>query len=381
MTFWIFTFLLSLVVFVALIYAGRPIRPDSETKSILDKTEEHFKASLKKIDEDHEAGKLSSADADDARAELARELLRHRAVMSDAPRSPTKNRAGLVISVATIAVIGLAFVGYLTLGTPFPPTSHPDREELLAQSQAQIEFEDAMRRVEERTVTNPDDIRAWQVLSSAYVNSGRYEDAANAFRNILRLEPPTADRLTDLAQALLMASPAEVNPEAIDLLKQAVELEPAHPRSRFFLAVDATRRGDWDNAIDQWNSLLELATEDEPWVDAARESLAVAMARGEPVAPSAPAAPSADPSTPGIDGNIILDGPQGAQIRSMVASLDERLNDTGGSIEEWTQLVRSYLVLGERDKALQAYEKAAIAYPDASDQESMRQLLEQANLL
>ncbi|MCF6327090.1 MAG: c-type cytochrome biogenesis protein CcmI [Devosiaceae bacterium] len=374
MTFWIFTFVLSLIVFVALIYSGRPSRPDAGQDNILSKTEDHFKVRLQKIDDDLESKKLSVADADDARAELARELMRHRAVMSDTSQSPTKNRAGTVISVASFAVVALAFVTYFGLGTPISPIADLDPAQLLAQSEAEIEFQEAMTRVEEQTRINPDDIRAWQVLSSAYVNSARYSEAANAFRHILRLEPPTADRLTDLAQALLMISPAEVDPRAIELLKSAVELEPTHPRSRFFLAVDATRLGEWDSAIEQWNSLLELASDDEPWVQAARESLEVALARGETDAP-------VDARQPNIDEDIIIDAAQADQIRSMVASLDARLASEGGTIEEWTQLVRSYLVLNEREMALQTYEKAIAAYPDVNDQSQLRQLAEQENLL
>ncbi|VAW22287.1 hypothetical protein MNBD_ALPHA11-2035 [hydrothermal vent metagenome] len=374
MTFWIFTFVLSLIVFVALIYSGRPSHPDAGQDNILSKTEDHFKVRLQKIDDDLESKKLSVADADDARAELARELMRHRAVMSDSSHSPTKNRAGTVISVASFAVIALAFVAYLGLGTPISPITELDTEQLLAQSAAEIEFQEAMTRVEEQTRIDPDDIRAWQVLSSAYVNSARYSEAANAFRHVLRLEPPTADRLTDLAQALLMISPAEVDPEAIELLKKAVELDPTHPRSRFFLAVDATRLGEWDSAVEQWNSLLDIATDDEPWIAAARESLEVALARGETDAP-------ANAIQPNIDENIIIDEAQAAQIRSMVTALDDRLASEGGTIEEWTQLVRSYLVLNEREMALQTFEKAIVAYPDATEQAPLRQLAEQENLL
>ncbi len=89
MTFWIFTFVLSLIVFVALIYSGRPSLSDAGQDNILNKTEDHFKVRLQKIDDDLGSEKLSAADADDARAELARELMRHRAVMSDTAQSPT----------------------------------------------------------------------------------------------------------------------------------------------------------------------------------------------------------------------------------------------------------------------------------------------------
>ena len=38
-------------------------------------------------------------------------------------------------------------------------------------------------------------------------------------------------------------------------------------------------------------------------------------------------------------------------IRGMVARLSERLNREGSDVEGWLRLVRSYMVLGETDKA------------------------------
>lgn len=369
MTFWILTFVLAIIVFVALIYSGRPSPISTHIDTNLDKTEDHFKVRLKEIDTDLKAEKLSLADADDARAELARELMRHRAIASDIHDAPTKRRTSFAISLASFSTIAFAFAGYLLFGTPVAPN-----HEQVAQTEAEIEFEDAIARVELRTQTNPDDIRAWQVLSSVYVNTGRYENAANAFEKILELAPPTADGLTDLAQALLMIDPVEVDPRAIELLQEAGDLDPAHARSRFFLAVDATRRKDWDNAIAQWNSLLELGSDDEPWVEAARESLGVAMARGEPV--EQPSAPFQNPSQ-----GVPAEAPQAEIILSMVTGLAQRLEQDGGTIEEWTQLVRSFLVLNENEKALSFYEKAIIAYPDETQRLELQQLVEEANLL
>ena len=41
-------------------------------------------------------------------------------------------------------------------------------------------------------------------------------------------------------------------------------------------------------------------------------------------------------------------------IRGMVDTLDARLKSEGGDIESWLRLVRSRMVLGERDKAMVA---------------------------
>jgi cytochrome c-type biogenesis protein CcmH len=50
-----------------------------------------------------------------------------------------------------------------------------------------------------------------------------------------------------------------------------------------------------------------------------------------------------------------------AAIRGMVESLDRRLAAKGGSPDEWLRLVRSYSILGEREKAAGALDRARMA--------------------
>jgi len=63
---------------------------------------------------------------------------------------------------------------------------------------------------------------------------------------------------------------------------------------------------------------------------------------------------------------------QQAAIRSMVESLAERLNANGGTAEDWARLVRSYTVLGERDKATSSLGKARLAL--AKDEAALARL-------
>ena len=51
----------------------------------------------------------------------------------------------------------------------------------------------------------------------------------------------------------------------------------------------------------------------------------------------------------------------------MVEGLSSRLLESGGTIDEWTRLVRSRLVLGQTEAAQLAYDAARKAYPSAGD--------------
>ena len=59
--------------------------------------------------------------------------------------------------------------------------------------------------------------------------------------------------------------------------------------------------------------------------------------------------------------------PDTPDVTGMVEGLSARLLSDGGTVEDWTQLVRSRLVLGQTEAAQAAYDAARRAYPDAAE--------------
>jgi cytochrome c-type biogenesis protein CcmH len=61
-----------------------------------------------------------------------------------------------------------------------------------------------------------------------------------------------------------------------------------------------------------------------------------------------------------------------AMVRGMVDRLADKLKQDGGDLEGWRRLLRAYVVLGDRDKALAAAGDARRAL--ASDPDKLRQI-------
>jgi cytochrome c-type biogenesis protein CcmH len=171
--------------------------------------------------------------------------------------------------------------------------------------------------------------------------TGRREPA-EALRRVIALDGPTADRETDLGEALMMAANGDATGEPLTLFASAAARDPAHVRSRYYLASEATRRGDFAAAKADWEALIALGKGDEPWLPNAQDGLAAAEA--------------------GLRGDI--SGVDPDTVAAMVDGLEARLTEQGGTIEEWTRLIRSRLVQGLVEQAQQAYEAARKAYPD-----------------
>lgn len=336
MVFWILAIVVTAVACGALYYAAvrQPVNAAADTA-----TNAHFRLQLKELEADATAGRLEPPEALAARGEIAREVLRLQNETGSRGGASDRQRRGLLLAIGATAIIALG--GYAVLGQPELP-SQP-----LAGRTApapELDLDVAVARIESQLLRTPDDLRGWTVIAPVYMQQGRFADAERAYRRVLELGGATADSQTDLGEAVMMARGGEMDAEALALFRSAAALDPEHVRSRFYIAGELTRAGDFEAAVAQWNELLALAGGDEAWVATAREGLAAATA--------------------GLNGDSAA--PEDEDIAGMVDGLAARLAAEGGTLEEWTRLVRSRLVLGQTELAQSAYDAARKAYPDVA---------------
>lgn len=352
MILWLIAIAVTAVACVALLYAAGPRTVNASLPELAD-ANSHFRLVLAGIDADVAAGKLGEAEAEAARGELAREIIRHQ---GDKPSTgKALSQTMLVAGVGLVAVVSLGVYGLL--GSPdMPSLPLAGRPEMQAEP---INLEDAIARIETALTANPNDLRGWTVIAPAYVELGRFGDAANAYRRVIELSEPTADLQTGLAEALLLDANGAGSPEAMALLRAAADSDPAHAMSRLYLAAELTSQENYGEAIPYWEAAIALAKGNEPWLTAAQQGLDAAQNGGTPSA--------ADPQ-------------ETEMVRQMVSGLAARLASDGGSVEEWTRLVRAYLVMGDTASAQTAYDDAVRAYPKTFDRGELDTLALSAGL-
>jgi cytochrome c-type biogenesis protein CcmH len=222
-------------------------------------------------------------------------------------------------------------------------------------------------QVEAHLERNPNDVRGYEVLAPIYLRMGRYADAVSARRKVLALSGESADREADLGEALSAASNGIVTDEAKNAFDRAVKLDAQQLKARFFLGLAAEQDGDKKKAATIWRGLLEQAPAGAPWIETVRE--AIARVGGTP--PPAAAAPG--PSAQEVEAAAGMSAEdRNAMIRGMVAKLADRLKQQGDDLAGWQRLLRAYMVLGERDKAVAAAADAKQAL--AGDPDKLRRI-------
>ncbi|GAB5389200.1 MAG: hypothetical protein Alpg2KO_21680 [Alphaproteobacteria bacterium] len=196
-----------------------------------------------------------------------------------------------------------------------------------------------MRQAQQAVADQPDNAQAWDHLSRLYRLHGFPNEALKATEAALRIDPASATRLGDMAEALMMqSSPDEPQPPILqETVDKGLELDPSDARLRFIDARLAAVTGDTDRSIAGLTALAQ--DEDAPplW----RQRAFVAL--------------------PEAAQNV---GPD--RIRNMVEGLAARLEAQDGPVEDWARLANALSVLGQHERAAQTWARVASKLPDSA---------------
>ncbi|QIO35142.1 c-type cytochrome biogenesis protein CcmI [Bradyrhizobium sp. 1(2017)] len=357
MTLWfVFALMTVAAIFAVLLPLGRSGPAQNQGSEVA-----VYKDQLAEIERDLGAGLIAAPEAEAARVEISRRLLA--AAGSEAalePKSSLKWRR----AAALLALIGLPLVAigvYVPLGSPrlqdFP----------LAQRErgpGSNTLENLVVQVEQHLEKNPTDGRGWNVLGPVLQRLGRFDDAVRAYRNSLTYNGETSERRADLGEALSAAAGGVVTAEAKTEFERAHALDADDPKANYFLGVAAEQDGRKDDAANIWRALLAKAPADAPWRPLVQSSLARVGGGTMPALSDETIAASKD----------MAEGDRNAMVRGMVDRLATRLKQNGDDVDGWLRLVRAYLVMGDRDKAVGASTDARQAV--AGNAERLRQLNE-----
>ncbi|MEM9430449.1 MAG: c-type cytochrome biogenesis protein CcmI [Pseudomonadota bacterium] len=360
--FWIIA---ALTGVLTLAYLMRPVfRRDVQAVDAPDL--EVYRSQLAEVDRDLERGVIASGEAAALRTEVSRRLL----AAADAVGADGARDAGEWATLSGGAIVlfaGLfAIVMYLVIGAPGVPdqpralriaeaelrrASLPAQSELERTARAPVanvpdDVRPLLDQLETALADRPNDVDGRRILAQTLARTGQFSKAARVQTELLTLVGEAATGEDHLAQAeyMIFASQGLISAEADAALRSALSLGVAAPRARYFAGLAAWQIGRPDQAYDLWARLLDESAPTAPWVAPIEARMpALAAAAGQPVPEFAPR-------------------PDAAEIRAMVEGLAARLEEDGGTPEEWGRLIRSWTVLGDTEAASAALAAAEAAY-------------------
>ena len=357
MVFWVLSAVLTFAVTALVLVPIVKNRKDAVNHAAFDR--EIYTARLAEIDHDLNIGRLSRDEAEAAKAEEGRRLLK--ASKLEQKAEPTRRGPRRPILVWSL----LAFIPAATLSLYIANGSPSAGDQPLAARQTAnpqtLALETLLKQAEVQLAKNPDDGRGWDVVAPVYMRLGRYPDAIVAYKNSIRVNGPTQERVTSLAEAIVTNDQGLVNAEARKLFEQAAANRPNDPKPRFFLAIAYGQEGKSKKAIEAWRELLKDAPRSANWVQVALAQLNQQLAKeglpaeGLAQPPEAPGGPTQEDVANAAQ---LSAEDRKAMIEGMVESLASKLEDEPNNEAGWRRLIRSYMVLGRKEDAMKSIGQA-----------------------
>ncbi|MFT3896348.1 MAG: cytochrome C biogenesis protein [Thermomonas sp.] len=187
---------------------------------------------------------------------------------------------GLAVSLAVL-VAGAAIGLYALLGTPAA------LDPLLREAPRTVD--DAIARLQDELQRNPAQPDGWRLLGRALAEQGKLGPSRDAYARAATLRPDDPEVLAEAAEARAKAAPQHrFDPQAVAMLEHALQRDPKHQRSRWFLGIARRQAGDAAGAAATWEPLLaevdpSTAAALRPQIDAARKDAGLS-----PLPPPAP---------------------------------------------------------------------------------------------
>ena len=171
-----------------------------------------------------------------------------------AERAPATRRWTAVALAALLVVPSFGL--YLLAGAP--EAASPE----LRAAREPASLDELAADLRQRLQREPDQLEGWRLLGRAELARGQPGAAREAFEQALRLAPDDAQARVDLADALAQAQGAVLAGRPIELIREALAIDPKLPKALALAGAYEVGRGDAAAAIGHWTRLVEVLPAD-----------------------------------------------------------------------------------------------------------------------
>jgi cytochrome c-type biogenesis protein CcmH len=308
------TAFLSIAALLTLLVIGRLLWPllrgaRGSTLTVAQLNSKVYRDQLQELERDLARGQLTEPAYAEARDELQRRLLED---VSAAPARTAvpSSTSGRWTAVALAVLVPLGAAGlYNRVGNAAAIDAPTAR--------AGTAPEDVLRAVEhlaEALRKSPDNLEGWVLLGRAYARMERFADAAAAYERAAPLIQKDAGLLVEQADVLAAAAGDQLEGRPMDLVKQALALNPKHPMGLMLMGMSAYRRGDHAGAVAEWDKLMAVLPPDSPEARQVQSNIDQARSEGKLPAPTA-APPVAAATGATVSGEVTVAPALAAQLK------------------------------------------------------------------
>ncbi len=232
-----------------------------------------FRSQKREIEDDFARGVLTAADRDTALVELSQRLVDEVPGETSASRQPSTahKRPWLLVAMLGALIPAAAFMIYAGLGAPqalreggmttaaATPNAVPGAADPAMSDKQILSMVDTLAQ---KMQQNPGDPKGWVLLARSQNALGRYAEAVAAFERAAQLLPNDSQLMVDYADALVLNQQGRFDGKPLELIKQALKLDPNNMKGIALAGTAELRLGNREASLKQWGKLKTLVVKD-----------------------------------------------------------------------------------------------------------------------
>ena len=213
-------------------------------------------------------GEIESKEYQSTRDELEQSLFLDISGSDITVNEPAKNSSPLTAVFIALLIPVITIPIYLNVGN-LPFTKMLDSKQAAAEENDRLvpkkpdgtpDVDAMIAGLQKKMEANPDNFKGWIILGRSYMAMRRYTEAAESYERALKINPKSVNVILAMADSLAMANNGEVTGRPVELIDQALELEPENLKALLFGGMAARQQGEQIRAIQRWKKVLSLVT-------------------------------------------------------------------------------------------------------------------------
>jgi len=154
-----------------------------------------------------------------------------------------------------------------------------------------VTLADFIRVIQKKLQQDQQNAIGWMLLGVSYLQIQMPKEAEEALHRAYELQPQNMEIQMAYAQAMIAANEGRLNEFSSTLLTQILANRPGHPQALMLLGMASFNAGQYQAAIDAWQHLLSINSDDSEGAQIIRRSIDAAKQRlANPAAGTAAAA-------------------------------------------------------------------------------------------
>lgn len=222
-----------------------------------------YRDQMKEMDADLANGLLSDEQYQAGKLELEARLAEDALAKADAAMAPVASRR-LGFTMAGL-LPAAAFGLYFWLGNPMSLISIAEAQANPQAVQGDHDIAKMIRKVEEKTQSDPKDGEAWSMLAKTYAATERWPDAVKAYEKALALKPDVPALMTGYAEALAISGGRTLQGKPMELVRKALEKAPDDPKGLELAGIQAFQEKNYAQAAYYFKHLHKQLPPDSPY--------------------------------------------------------------------------------------------------------------------